>query len=371
MVILEGVEGLLEESFFIYICLDSLLNMSPACSLLPFFSLLGCYSIFSLGYIVSLMVGDSIACENGITVQPGAAGAGCTIIAFLLYFSWMAAALWWVTLAFTWFLAASLKWAPEGIGKHSFKYHVFSWGVALVQTVVLMAMKKVDGDELTGACFVGYYDRDSLAGFVIAPLCVYLVVGAMLFIYGFMSLVNIRSVIRQSAGHRTDKLEKLMVRVAVFSILYAIPTAVVLGCLFVEHSEKPNWKYPMDDRCSANGFVGRNTRCDGIPAKPALFMLRLFMVLIVGLTSGIWIWSTKTVESWKIRLGGKHSARSQYQATRIRSDSSTGGPSHMPSTMTSMTGMTASLHNSQTGMPLHQPMRMYPQMQQPQYMPGY
>lgn len=334
--------------------------------------LAGCYSLFSLGYLISLMVGRQIACERGVAVQPGAAGAGCAIIAFLLYFSWMAAALWWVTLAFTWFLAASLKWAPEGIGKHSFKYHIFSWGVAIVQTVILMAMKKVDGDELTGACFVGYFDRDSLAGFVIAPLCVYLVVGALLFIYGFTSLVNIRSVIRQSAGHRTDKLEKLMVRVAVFSILYAVPTAVVLGCLFVEYSEKPSWRYPMDGRCDS-AYPGLGTNCGGEPAKLALFMLRLFMVLIVGLTSGIWIFSTKTLDSWRKRLGGHNASRSGYQAAqRIRSDSSTGGQtSHIPSAMTSMTGVTASIHTSQSGVPVHQQMRMYPQMPQAQYISGY
>ncbi|XP_065175821.1 frizzled-2-like [Sycon ciliatum] len=339
----------------------------------PVIYLAGCYVMFSFGYLVSLMVGDNIACADGYAVQPDEAGAGCIIVAFLLYFSWMAAALWWVTLAFTWFLAASLKWAPEGIGKHFFKYHVFSWGVAIVQTVLLMALKKVDADELTGACFVGYFDDKSLAGFVIGPLCVYLIIGALLFLYGFMSLVNIRSVIRQSAGgHRTDKLEKLMVRVAVFSILYAIPTAVVLGCLFVEHSEKPSWKYPMDGSCNA-GYPGpaEGSNCDGVPAKPALFMLRLFMVLIVGLASGIWIWSTKTLESWGRRFGRSNSARAQYQATRIRSDSSTGGHnSHVPSAMTSMTGVTPSINTSNSGMPMHQSMHMYPQMQQAQYIPG-
>lgn len=308
------------------------------------------------------MADDQVACKDGDLVSGDRSSAGCTIIAVMLYFSWMAAALWWVVLAFTWFLAASLKWAPEGIARHSFKYHMLAWGVALVQTIALIISKKADGDELTRACFVGNHDPDALGGFVIAPLCIYLVLGSLLFIYGFTSLVTIRSVIRQSHS-KTDKLEKLMVRVAVFSILYAVPTAIVIGCLFYENQNHDSWKYPSDGSCSPSRRWPNN-RCNGSEAKASLFMVKLFMILIVGLTSGIWIWSSKTVDTWKRRLG-QGTVQSGYKATRIRSDSSGAQrpPStHQPSTMNNSNA--PSVHTGQTSLPaMHQPgiRPMYPQ----------
>ena len=45
---------------------------------------------------------------------------------------------------------------------------------------------------------------------------------------GIFSLVKIRTVMKQD-GVKTDKLEKLIARIGVFSILYTIPKCVIIG----------------------------------------------------------------------------------------------------------------------------------------------
>ena len=45
---------------------------------------------------------------------------------------------------------------------------------------------------------------------------------------GIFSLVKIRTVMKQDGG-KTDKLEKLIARIGVFSILYTIPKCVIIG----------------------------------------------------------------------------------------------------------------------------------------------
>ncbi|TMS06152.1 Frizzled-8 [Larimichthys crocea] len=37
----------------------------------------------------------------------------------------------------------------------------------------------------------------------------------------------------------------------------------------------------------------------GVGPDYAIFMLKYFMCLVVGITSGVWIWSGKTLESWR------------------------------------------------------------------------
>lgn len=39
-------------------------------------------------------------------------------------------------------------------------------------------------------------------------------------------------------GKETDKLEQLMVKIGVFSVLYTVPASVVIGCYFYEHSKR-------------------------------------------------------------------------------------------------------------------------------------
>ena len=45
---------------------------------------------------------------------------------------------------------------------------------------------------------------------------------------GLFSLVKIRTVMKQDGG-KTDKLEKLIARIGIFSILYTIPKCVIIG----------------------------------------------------------------------------------------------------------------------------------------------
>jgi len=37
-------------------------------------------------------------------------------------------------------------------------------------------------------------------------------------------------------GSKTDKLEMLMVKIGIFSVLYIVPASIVVGCYFYEHS---------------------------------------------------------------------------------------------------------------------------------------
>lgn len=256
----------------------------------PIIFLSGCYLMISIGYIIRLIAGQEAVACNGDTIRYQTTGpALCTIVFLLIYFFGMASSIWWVILSFTWFLAAGLKWGQEAIAKYSQYFHLVAWLIPSIKAVTILATSNIDGDQISGICYVGNQNLANLRGFVIAPLILYLLLGTSFLLAGFVSLFRIRDAIRQQGHQRTEKLEKLMIRIGVFSVLYTVPATIVIACLFYEQHFREKWNR------------AKTCPCSNLGAEPdySVFMLKYFMCLAVGITSGFWVWSSKTLTSWR------------------------------------------------------------------------
>lgn len=256
-----------------------------------------CYFLVAIGYLYRVFLGhDEVACDDRIIKYSSTGPTSCTMIFLVTYFFGMASSIWWVILSFTWFLAAGLKWGNESIAKHSQYFHLAAWLIPTIQTVAVVIVQAVDADPVSGICYVGNLNMENLKKFVIIPLVIYLVIGTSFLGAGFVSLFHIRSVIKQQggigAGAKADKLEKLMIRIGIFSVLYTVPASIVIGCSLYEVYFNDDWMATLTCPCRAS---------IGIRRKPlySLLMLKYFMALAVGITSGVWIWSGKTLDSWK------------------------------------------------------------------------
>nr|XP_056713688.1 frizzled-8 [Euleptes europaea] len=301
----------------------------------PIIFLAACYLFVSLGYLVRLVAGhEKVACSGGAAAAGagsagpaggaaaavggrGAAGGAaelqpelavaehvryestgpalCTVVFLLVYFFGMASSIWWVILSLTWFLAAGMKWGNEAIAGYAQYFHLAAWLLPSVKSIAVLALSSVDGDPVAGICYVGNQSLENLRGFVLAPLLIYLAIGSMFLLAGFVSLFRIRSVIKQQGGPtKTHKLEKLMIRLGLFTVLYTVPAASVVACLFYEQHNRPRWEATHNCPCLRDQQPDQAHRPDY-----AVFMLKYFMCLVVGITSGVWVWSGKTLESWK------------------------------------------------------------------------
>jgi frizzled protein 9/10 len=271
----------------------------------PIIFLSMCYAIYSAAFLLRAATGpNAISCDkarNGeeFLIQEGLESTWCIIVFLLLYFFGMASSLWWVVLTFTWFLAAARKWGQEAIESLSSYFHLAAWAVPAIKTIVILTMRRVDGDELTGLCYVGNQDPDAMAGFVLGPLFAYLILGTVFVLAGFCALFRIRKNLK-SEGTNIRKLEKLMAKIGVFSVLYTLPAVCVVGCYFYKYLHLTYWEsLAMMYDCRARGKnVDPCSLEESIP-KVEVFMLQIFMSLVVGITSGMWIWSSKTVDSWR------------------------------------------------------------------------
>uniref|UniRef100_A0A5K3FZJ2 G_PROTEIN_RECEP_F2_4 domain-containing protein n=1 Tax=Mesocestoides corti TaxID=53468 RepID=A0A5K3FZJ2_MESCO len=298
----------------------------------PIIYLSTCYFFVAIGYILRMVVGhESVACtevtalvRGGDTHQRGlfttasilqfslSGQASCATVFLLTYYFGMASSVWWVVLTVTWFLAAGLKWGNEAITKYTQVFHFVAWVLPGVQTGVVLMLRAVDGDPIGGLCSVGSTNDSNLTYFLLLPLCIYFCVGTFFLLSGFIALCRIRHVIKFQPRARTDKLEKLMIKLGIFGLLYTVPAIVVIACLAHELRWRRVWQLGVACRCDWHNdndeeVGGRRHPLVWIPPTPeyAIFMLKYFMSLIVGITSGFWIWSSKTLDAWRRVCNGR------------------------------------------------------------------
>ena len=282
----------------------------------PIVYLAVCYLIIALVFLVgssSKLAGSSLACSprtdpSGsfafqhlpqsnfelLTAQSG----GCVAVFVFLYFAVMASLVWWNVLTFTWFLAATLKWAEEAIGKFWILYHFLAWGIPTVQTIIAMAVQLVDGDQLSGICFIGNSSNIGLAVFVFVPLVVYLGVGMVFLTIGLVSLFHIHQQLAKDQT-KSRRLSRLILRVGVFSSLYCIPNIILLLVYMFELAMKNQWQQAILCEAGPN-LVG----CSGVNLDspkngyPAL-VIKYIVWLVVACCISVWVISWKTVMAWK------------------------------------------------------------------------
>ncbi|XP_051910994.1 frizzled-7-like [Hippocampus zosterae] len=271
----------------------------------PLVFLSGCYLMVALAYVAGFLLGDKVACVGKFKadgyklVIQGGGNEGCAVLFVAVYFFGMSGALWWLVLSLTWFLSAGLKWGREAIEANCRYFHLLAWSVPALKTVAVLATGRVEGDLLTGVCYVGVYDADALRRFVLAPQLVYLLLGTSFLLAGLASLFRIRAVAKLDRTEKA-KLEKLMSRMGAFGLLHAVPAGAVVACHFYELALRPRWERTWRAQ-TCKGFAAPCPPGNLAPLTPdfSVFMIKYLMTMMVGITSGFWIWSGKTVRSWR------------------------------------------------------------------------
>ena len=282
----------------------------------PIIFLSFCYLVISLAYIVGsiskLVGGDQTSFACTTDEMPASSEhsrsfvfqrlpndnavyqtASCVILFVMVYYFQMASALWWVVLTLTWFLAAALKWGEEAVERLWLLYHIVSWSVPAMQVILVLALRLVDGDQLAGLCYTGNHNLVGLGVFVFLPLALYLLLGLIFLVIGFMALVKIRQQLQRDAA-KSRKLGRLIARIAVYSMLYTVPNAVLLILHIYSLAQQESWENEYL-RCAISEG---DCRPQSSPTFTA-FVLKYLMLFAIGIFSTSWIMSRKTLSAWK------------------------------------------------------------------------
>ena len=299
----------------------------------PIIYLSMCYLIIAVVYIIGWAFDDSIACNDPfegnaqnlemerVLKQGVLHDWKCSVVGMILYFFIMAGAGWWTALTVAWFLSAGLKWSMEAIDVYASYFHGLVWALASIQTIIVLILKKIEGDILSGVCFVGILQTDSLLKYVIVPLGVYLIAGVMFLIYGFICLIQVCHIMKKN-GNKTNQHEAYILRIALFSTLYLIAAFTVLACHIYEYIHLPDWKQNWQETICRDEELKKRwhvlCRYPNHEYNPDdgpqfyVFMLKYVMINGIGIFSSVWVWKGKTISTWKNcfqRLCGSHTYR--------------------------------------------------------------
>jgi len=248
------------------------------------------YLLLAMGYIVRLSAGpEGVACTSPLSqatsldplhlplrllVREGIVPTPiCTLVFLLLYFSSLAAALWWALTTASWAVMVLCSLEPKVLENKSPLLHTLGWGVPALLTITALVMHQVEGDELTGVCLLGAQTDASLLHQLVIPHCIFLASAVIFFVSGLVG----------SFVSPSDDSRQLMVRLSLFFVLYTPAQACVVGSLVYEVIERKGWREEAGARPNIEVFI-----------------LRIFMWLIVGVISGAWAWSSKSLSSWKL-----------------------------------------------------------------------
>ncbi|KAL8222538.1 UNVERIFIED_CONTAM: hypothetical protein K2H54_077289 [Gekko kuhli] len=320
-----------------------------------------CFFMGSIGWLAQFMDGarSEIVCRADGTMRLGEPTSNetlsCVIIFVIVYYSLMSGVIWFVMLTYAWhtsFKALGTTYQPL-VGKTSY-FHLVTWSIPFVLTVAILAVAQVDGDSVSGICFVGYKNYHYRAGFVLAPIGLVLIVGGYFLIRGVMTLFSIKSnhpgLLSEKAA---SKINETMLRLGkdllppnlrgtfaltfeeqaddeeavkgIFGFLAFGFVFITFGCHFYDFFNQAEWERSFREYvlCEANVTIATQTNkpipdCE-IKNRPNLLVekINLFAMFGTGISMSTWVWTKATLLIWK-RTWCRLIGRSSNEPKRIK-----------------------------------------------------
>nr|XP_034984516.1 smoothened homolog [Zootoca vivipara] len=292
-----------------------------------------CFFMGSIGWLAQFMDGarSEIVCRADGTMRLGEPTSNetlsCVIIFVIVYYSLMSGVTWFVMLTYAWhtsFKALGTTYQPL-VGKTSY-FHLVTWSIPFVLTVAILAVAQVDGDSVSGICFVGYKNYRYRAGFVLAPIGLVLIIGGYFLIRGVMTLFSIKSnhpgLLSEKAA---SKINETMLRLGIFGFLAFGFVFITFGCHFYDFFNQAEWERSFREYvlCEANVTIATQTNkpipdCE-IKNRPSLLVekINLFAMFGTGISMSTWVWTKATLLIWK-RTWGRLTGQSSNEPKRLK-----------------------------------------------------
>uniref|UniRef100_A0A8C5B9M9 Protein smoothened n=1 Tax=Gadus morhua TaxID=8049 RepID=A0A8C5B9M9_GADMO len=306
-------------------------NRYPAVIL---FYINACFFVGSIGWLAQFLDGarKEIVCKSDNTmltrvIPDSSETLSCVTIFIIVYYSLMSGVIWFVMLTYAWHTSfKALGTTQQPLTGRTSYFHMITWSVPFVLTVAILAIAEVDGDSVSGICFVGYKNYHYRAGFVLAPIGVVLVVGGYFLIRGVMTLFSIKSnhpgLLSEKAA---SKINETMLRLGIFGFLAFGFVFITFGCHFYDFFNQAEWERSFREYvlCEANVTIASQTNkpipeCT-IKNRPSLMVekINLFSMFGTGIAMSTWVWTKATILIWK-RTWCRVIGRSDDEPKRIK-----------------------------------------------------
>ncbi|KAL5013281.1 hypothetical protein ScPMuIL_007551 [Solemya velum] len=273
----------------------------------------GCFFLGSLGWMAQFSgnAREDIVCRSDGTVRKGEPQLGsgetasCTIVFLLVYYFMMAGTIWFVMLAYAWDITfRTLGTVRDNLSNKTAYFHIISWCVPLVLSIVCLAISEVDGDTVSGICFVGYFKTGIRAGFVLTPMSLVLVCGLIFLLRGLFTLIKLRKNTPDFISDKaTAKIRETILRLGVFALL-AFTFVLITFCVHVYiFSNEDKWAQSFEEmiHCEADVSITNSTKECVLADRPSLVVteLHIFAFFGSGIAMSSWSWTRASLYAWE------------------------------------------------------------------------
>ncbi|KAM9311774.1 protein smoothened [Gastrophryne carolinensis] len=292
-----------------------------------------CFFMGSIGWLAQFMDGarNEIVCRGDGTMRLGEPTSNetlsCVIIFVIVYYSMMSGVIWFVMLTYAWHTSfKALGTTHQPLSGRTSYFHLVTWSIPFVLTVAILAVAQVDGDSVSGICFVGYKNYHYRAGFVLAPIGMVLIVGGYFLIRGVMTLFSIKSnhpgLLSEKAA---SKINETMLRLGIFGFLAFGFVLITFTCHFYDFFNQAEWERSFREYvlCEANVTIAMQINMPApqcvIKNRPSLLVekINLFAMFGTGIAMSTWVWTKATIIIWK-RAWCRILGRSDDEPKRIK-----------------------------------------------------
>ncbi|XP_062621329.1 protein smoothened-like, partial [Saccostrea cucullata] len=276
-----------------------------------------CFFMGSIGWMAQFSgnARTDIVCKSDGTIRKGEPELGngetasCTIVFILVYYFMMAGAFWFVMLAFAWYLTfRALGTQRDDLKNKTSYFHIASWCVPLVLTIVCLSVSEIDGDSLSGVCFVGAFNNGYRGGFVLLPVGLLLVIGLVYLILVLKTLINLKKDSPDYISLKAlSKIKETIIRLGIFTLLaflFVVISFVVHIYIFAnEHSWSESFKeyiYCQGNTTVAESVYNTTVSCQ-LSSRPSVvaYGFHIFAFFGAGIAMSSWSWTKASLLAWE------------------------------------------------------------------------
>ncbi|CAK8689281.1 unnamed protein product [Clavelina lepadiformis] len=294
-----------------------------------------CFFLGGIGWLAQFFSGarEEIVCRRDGTMrlaEPVGTGESpsCVIIFVLVYYFLMAGITWFDILSYSWFLMfKALGTHKDPLTSKAHRFHLTAWSIPFILMVSCLAVSQIDGDSMSGICFIGYKNYVYRLGFLLIPVGIVLLVGGFFLARGLFALFSIR---KGHPGLLSDsaisKINWTMIRIGVFTVLAFVFVFITFAAHVYDYSHQALWEKSFKEyiKCEANVTILETL--SGYPPvtcilknHPNLSVLKLNLVALfgTGIVMSSWVWTKASFLNWR-RAWYKLIGRSDNEMKRIR-----------------------------------------------------
>ncbi|KAK9308463.1 hypothetical protein QLX08_001620 [Tetragonisca angustula] len=266
-----------------------------------------CFMVSCIGWLAQFTGNrDVIVCRKDGTLrmsEPSGENLSCVVVFVLVYYSLMAAMVWFVILTYAWHMSfQALGKIQDRIDKKGSYFHLIAWCLPLVLTVTIMALGEIDGNSVTGICFVGYTNHAVRAWFLLGPVLIVLLVGGYFLCRGLITLIRLKISSQEIISERaSSKIRETIVRMGLFSIFTFAAVVVTFYCHIYEFQHSEVWHQSFRNYmiCAITTKYLDISECKmEVRPSAAKMQLHLLSPFFAGILMSSWVWTGSTVDTW-------------------------------------------------------------------------